>query len=97
MFEVRDKQNCMRRVITEGKARDENDKTPTNRTTGASAATASSAFPALSLAADVVVIHTGQAVAAKHPCWVVKGSEEFETTVQARRHSTKPVEARPRA
>ena len=71
-------------------------KTPTHRTTGASAATGSSAFPALSLAADVVDIHTGQTVAAKHTCWVVKGSGEFETIVQVRRHSTKPVKARAR-
>ena len=80
-------------MISEAKARDENDKTPTNRTTGASAATASSAFTALSLAADVVVIHTGQTVAAKHPCRVVKVSEEFKMTVEVRRHSTKPVKA----
>ena len=72
-------------------------KTPTHRTTGASAATGSSAFPALSLAAAVVVVHTGQTVAAKHRCWVVKGSKEFTTTVQVRRHSTKQVKARARA
>ena len=67
--------------------------TATHRTTGASAATGSSAFPALSLAADVVGFHTGQTVAAKHPSWVVKGSEELKTTVQVRRHSTNPVKA----
>ena len=84
-------------MTSEAKARDENDKTPTNRTTGASAATGSSAFPALSLAADVVVIHTGQTIAANHPCWVVEGRKEFKTTVQIQRHSTTPVKARARA
>ena len=66
-------------------------KTPTHRTTGASAATVSSAFPALSLTADAVCLQTGQTVAAKHPCWVDKGSEEFKVTVPMRRHSTRPV------
>ena len=57
-------------------------KTHTNRTTGARAATGSSAFPALSLTADTVGLQTGNTVAAKHPCWIDKGIEEFKVTVQ---------------
>ena len=57
-------------------------KTPTHRTTGAFGATASSAFPALSLTADAVCLQTGQTVAANHPGWVVEGSKEFKTIVQ---------------
>ena len=85
------------RVLTEGKARDENCETPTNRTTGASAATASSAFAALSLEADAVGVHAGQTIAASHPGRVVEGSKEFKPTVQIQRHSTTPVKARARA
>ena len=43
---------------------DEKGKTPTNRATGAPCATASSACPALSLAADAVSFHARQTVAA---------------------------------
>ena len=53
----------------------------TNRTAGEPAATASSACPALSLAADAVSFHTDQTVAANRLCWVVKESKEFKRTV----------------
>ena len=84
VFEVRDKRNCVlrRRAIQDGKAQHENNKTQTNRTAAARAATGSSAFPALSLTADAVCFHTGQTIAANHLCWVVEGSKEFKTIVQ---------------
>ena len=69
-------------------------KTTRRKRTGpawAQAATESSAFPALSLAADAVCLQTGQTVAAKHPSWVDKESEEFKVTVRMRRQSNRPV------
>ena len=86
-----------RRAIPDGKAQDENNKTQTNRTAGAQAATESSVFPALSLTADAVCFQTGQTVAAKHPCWVHKESEEFKETVPMRRLRTRPVKGLARA
>ena len=69
-------------MTTDSKARYKNDETATNPTAGARAATGSSAFFALSLAADAVCFHTGQTIAANHLCWVVEGSKEFKTIVQ---------------
>ena len=80
-----------RHAIPDAKAQDENNKTQSNRTAGAQAATESSVFPALSFTADAVCFQTGQTVAAKRPCCIDKGSEEFKVTVPMRRHSTRPV------
>ena len=66
--------------MSESKKRDETDETTTDPTTGAGAATASSTFHALNLAADAVCFYNRQTVAAKHPCWVVKESKELKTT-----------------
>ena len=66
-------------------------KTHTNRTTGARAATGSSAFPALSLTADTVGLQTGETVAAKHPCWIDKGMRGVQSDSPMRRHSTRSV------
>ena len=83
--------------MSESKKRDETDETTTDPTTGAGAATASSTFHALNLAADAVCFYNRQTVAAKHPCWVVKESKELKTTVEVRRHGTTPVKAGARA
>ena len=45
---------------SDNREQDETDKTPTDPTAGARAVTGSSAFPALSLAADAVCFHIGK-------------------------------------
>ena len=88
--------SCFAKCAPQQLAGNQNNQTPTNRTAGAPGATASSACPALRLAADVVFFHANQTVAANHLCCVTKGSNEFETT-QIRRHITRPLKARSRA